>query len=102
MQNRIHRFFTGLSILLISACALADGNKHKNHMAVDKVEQGLSIMILGSGSPVAAPDRRASAGYMIFIDKQPEVLMDAGGGVYQRIADSGMNIADLDTILIVE
>jgi ribonuclease BN (tRNA processing enzyme) len=37
---------------------------------------------------------------MIFLDGQPKVLMDVGGGVYQRVADSGMNISPLEIVLL--
>jgi len=77
-----------------------DDHSKKSKLAVEKVKNGLSIMVLGSGSPSAQPDGRASAGYMVFIDKKPMILIDAGGGVYQRIADSGMKIHSLDSVLI--
>jgi ribonuclease BN (tRNA processing enzyme) len=57
-------------------------------------------MVLGSGAPAAQPIGRASAGYMIFIDGKAKILMDVGGGVYQRIADSGMNLTDLEIVLL--
>jgi len=88
----------GLSALFsLSSISFAD---HKN--AVDKVEGKLSVMVLGSGGPVATPAGRASAGYMIFTDgnPNPRIIMDVGGGTYQRIAQSGANIADLDMILL--
>ena len=59
-------------------------------------------MVLGSGGPVATAAGRASAGYMIFTDgnPNPRFIMDIGGGTFQRIAESGVNIADLDMILL--
>jgi ribonuclease BN (tRNA processing enzyme) len=69
-------------------------------LAVSKVQGPLSVMVLGSGGPVATPAGRASAGYLIFVDGQPKILMDAGGGTYQRLAASGTNVKDLDIVLL--
>jgi ribonuclease BN (tRNA processing enzyme) len=76
-----------------------DGH-HGKQLAVDKVKGDFSIMVLGSGGPVATPQGRASAGYLIFIDGTPRILLDAGGGTYQRIAASGVDVKDLDVILL--
>lgn len=69
-------------------------------LAVDRVKGDLSIMVLGSGGPIATPAGRASAGYLVFVEGQPKILMDVGGGVFQRLAQSGANIPDLDIILL--
>lgn len=75
-----------------------NGNEHR--LAVDKVKPGLSVMVLGSGGPVAAATGRASAGYLIFIDGEPRILMDAGGGTYQRLAASGTNVKDIEAVVL--
>jgi len=89
-------------VLLLSSISLnpawADKKHHK--LAIDKVEGPLSIMVLGSGGPVATPSGRASASYMVFADGEPRVLMDIGGGAFQRLAASGLNIKDLDIVLL--
>ena len=69
-------------------------------LAVDEVEGSLSVMVLGSGGPVATTAGRASASYLIFIDGQPKILMDAGGGAYKSLAMSGVDIKDLDIVLL--
>lgn len=69
-------------------------------LAVNEVEGALSVMVLGSGGPIATAAGRASAGYLIFTDGKPRVLMDVGGGTYQRLAKSGVNVKDLDTVLL--
>ena len=86
----------GLISFLISSVSLADGNE----LAVNKVEGPLSVMVLGSGGPVATASGRASAGYLIFVEGKPRILMDVGGGAYQRLAASGVNIRDLDIVLL--
>lgn len=91
----IVRIVTALGFLLGASIVTAD-----KELAIDRVKGDLSIMVLGSGGPVATPAGRASAGYLIFVDGQPKILMDVGGGVYQRLAQSGANIADLEIILL--
>lgn len=84
-----------VSLLLVLSTAHAD-----KKLAVDKVEGPLSVIVLGSGGPIATAEGRASAGYLIFTDGKPRILMDAGGGSFQRLAASGATIPDLDIILL--
>lgn len=89
----------GLAVLVLFGQSLfvhADDDE----LAVDKVAGPISVMVLGSGGPIAVPTGRASAGYLVFIEGKPRILMDAGGGTYARIAESGVNIADLDIMLL--
>jgi len=51
----------------------------------------LSITVLGSGGPVATADR-VSSGYLLSIDGKPRILVDAGGGTFERIGRSGLNV----------
>ena len=69
-------------------------------LAVDKVDGDFSVMVLGSGGPIATSVGRASAGYLVFIEGEPKILMDAGGGTFQRLAQSGTDIKDLDIVLL--
>jgi len=90
----------------MSGLAIADKDDEKhNHgkkkTAFEKVsKEGLSVIVLGSGGPIATTEGRASAGYLIFTDGKPRILMDVGGGTYQRLAESGTNVKDLDIILL--
>ncbi len=68
--------------------------------ASNAAQDELSVMIFGSGGPVATNSGRASASYMIFTDGKPRVLMDVGGGSFQRLAKSGYNINDMEHILL--
>lgn len=88
-------FVVGLFLMLFTTLSFAD-----KELAINKVEGSLSVMVLGSGGPVAAASGRASAGYLIFVNKQPRILMDVGGGTYQRVAKSGVNLRNLDTVLL--
>lgn len=88
----------GLLTLVLVFPAFAD---HKNNPAdKDKLGDGLSVMVLGSGGPVATPAGRASASYMIFVDGKPRILMDVGGGSYKSLAQAGINLKDLDVVLL--
>lgn len=91
--------FASVLMLSVSAIAIADDDDD-NKTAFDKVEGELSVMVLGSGGPIATAEGRASAGYLIFLDGEPRILMDVGGGTYQRLAQSGTNIKDLDIVLL--
>jgi len=104
----IFSFITGLAVADDNLNSLkgsdnSDGS-HKSdttgNLAVKKVKGDFSVMVLGSGGPVATEQGRASAGYLIFIDGQPKILMDAGGGTFQRLAASGTDVKDLDVVLL--
>ena len=93
---KIHKFLAILVLLsVMSGVALADKKHHTK-----KVNSELSVMVLGSGGPVATQKGRASAGYLIFTDGEPRILMDVGGGTFQRLARSGVNIKDIDIVLL--
>ena len=91
-----------LLVLAFISPTFADHKDHKDNkkLAVDKVKGDLSVMVLGSGGPVPTAAGRASASYLVFVDGQPKILMDAGGGAYQRLAASGTDIKDLDIVLL--
>ena len=88
-----------LASLLLSVAAIADDDANN---ANDKVSGDLSVVVLGSGGPIAAdnPSDRASAGYLIYTDGKPRILMDAGGGTFKTLAKSGAGIKDLDIVLL--
>ncbi|HKJ07476.1 MAG TPA: MBL fold metallo-hydrolase [Gammaproteobacteria bacterium] len=88
----------GLLLACTGLAAHADGSHGKP--AVDRVKGPLSVMVLGSSGPMAQPSGRASAGYLVFTDGKPRVLMDLGGGTFQRIAQSGANIGNVNIILL--
>ncbi|MEM6856889.1 MAG: MBL fold metallo-hydrolase [Pseudomonadota bacterium] len=65
--------------------------------------QGAAIQVLGSGGPIAegpTPRGRAGASYLLWIDGEPRLLIDAGAGSFLRFAEAGGKIATLDAILI--
>jgi len=61
---------------------------------------GLSVLVLGSGGPDGADDDRASSGYVIYVEGKPKILMDTGGGSYERLVQAEVNLKDIDIILL--
>lgn len=59
----------------------------------------LAVQVLGSGGP-DANDARASAGYVLWIDGQARLLVDAGGGVFLRFGEAKAKFETLDAIAI--
>jgi len=55
--------------------------------------------VLGSGGPIV-DDARASAGYVVLLDGEPELLVDAGGGVALRMAQAGIAPEELRALLV--
>jgi ribonuclease BN (tRNA processing enzyme) len=84
--------------LLMSVTANADSAR--GGPAINHVKGELSVMVIGSGGPQIQTSGRASASYLIFTDGQPRVLMDIGGGAFQRLAQSGAHIGGLNILLL--
>lgn len=57
------------------------------------------LQVLGSGGPEIT-DRRASSGYVIWVDGKSRVLVDFGGGASLRFEEVGAKVEDLDLILL--
>jgi len=59
----------------------------------------VTLQVLGSGGPESG-DKRASSGYLIWIDGKSRILIDFGGGASLRFEEVGARIEDLDVILL--
>jgi ribonuclease BN (tRNA processing enzyme) len=59
----------------------------------------LSVTVLGSGGPIA-DGRRCSSGYVVSIDGKARILIDAGGGTFERIGRSRLDLSTLEQILL--
>jgi len=85
----------------VSATTLNDNDSDSNNSSIaGKLKGNFSVIVLGSGGPAAMPVGKASSGYLIMIDGKPRILLDAGGGTFQRLAETGINIKDIEIILI--
>ena len=59
----------------------------------------VSLQVLGSGGPESG-DKRASSGYIVWVDGKSRVLVDFGGGSALRFEEAGAKIEDLELILL--
>lgn len=59
----------------------------------------VQVQVLGSGGP-ELQDKRASSGYLVWLEGKPRVLVDIGGGAALRFGESGATVSDLDVILL--
>jgi ribonuclease BN (tRNA processing enzyme) len=93
-MNRRHfqRCFC-LSITWLLACAFGTPAA-----AQSCGSQGVVAQVLGSGGP-ELQDKRAMSSYLVWINGQPRVLVDAGGGSALRFGQSGAAMSQLDVIL---
>jgi len=66
--------------------------------AADDAPAPLSVVVLGSGGPGAVG--RAASSFLVLVDGTPKVLVDAGPGSFARLGETGLPIADVDTILL--
>jgi len=57
------------------------------------------LTVLGSGGPFANATR-ASSGYVVWLAGKPSVLLDAGGGAFERIGRAGIDPAAIDLVLV--
>ncbi len=57
----------------------------------------VSVQVLGSGGP-STDDARASSGYLLWIDGEARLLVDAGGGVFLRFGEAKAKFESLDLI----
>ena len=59
----------------------------------------VALQVLGSGGPESG-DKRASSGYIVWIDGKSRILIDIGGGAGLRFEEVGAKIEDLSVILL--
>jgi ribonuclease BN (tRNA processing enzyme) len=58
----------------------------------------LELLVLGSGGPGAAG--RAASSYLIFVDGDARILVDAGPGSFARLGEAQASLADTDIVLL--
>ncbi len=59
----------------------------------------VAVQVLGSSGTEAA-EPQAQSGYLVWVDGKARVLVDVGGSVASRFAESGASAADVDAILL--
>jgi ribonuclease BN (tRNA processing enzyme) len=58
----------------------------------------LELLVLGSGGPGAAG--RAASSYLIFVDGDARILVDAGPGSFARLGEAKASLSDTDIVLL--
>ncbi|MFC3652950.1 MBL fold metallo-hydrolase [Dyella humi] len=58
----------------------------------------LELLVLGSGGPGATG--RAGAGYVVLVDGEPRIVVDAGPGTFVRLGEAKLSLAKIDIILL--
>ena len=84
-------------LTLVSGCNThpkVELKQDSEHIDARCDQEGVILQILGSGGP-AAGDRRASTGYLVWLNGSPLVMIDAGGGTYLRLQQAGAHIRDI-------
>lgn len=92
-----------LALLSLGGCGHAPQTPAKTPKAPPAPAQcpstGVALQVLGSGGPIP-DDGRASSGYLVWVEGRARALIDAGGGVFLRFAESGALLEDLDVIAL--
>src|ERR1700686_1648940 len=61
-------------------------------------KSALEVLVLGSGGPRAFG--RAGSSYIVVIDGQPRILVDAGPGAFLRIGELDLDLQNVDMVLL--
>lgn len=89
----IRTFSNALTILLFCCLFAACGQSTGSCVS----PSGVTLQVLGSGGPIA-DDSRASSAYLVWIDGNARVLIDAGGGSFLRFGEAGARFEDLEFV----
>ncbi len=101
MRNGLRLTTCVAAALSLPGCSLANApNEVATDLhATDCPAEGAALQILGSGGPIAEA-ARAGTSYLLWIDGEPRLLIDAGAGSFLRFAEAGGKLASLDAILL--
>jgi ribonuclease BN (tRNA processing enzyme) len=86
-----------VGLFVRAALLLAVGSSPDPVAAVDPAPRA-ELVVLGSGGPRMAG--RAASSNAIVLDSKARILVDAGSGAAVRLGEVGLDIDDLDTILL--
>jgi ribonuclease BN (tRNA processing enzyme) len=88
--NRIMKMMILMAVVIFSllpACVHASPAK-----------PSLEVIVLGSGGP--RPFGRGGSSFIVVLDGQPRILVDAGPGAFLRIGELGLDLDKVDTVLL--
>ena len=83
--------------VVFAACGLSIASAYADVPDTCPPEEGIALQVLGSGGPIA-DDARASTAYLVWVDGQSRVLIDAGSGSFLRFGEAGASFAELEFI----
>jgi len=81
-------------VVVAAICAVA----HSAEPAAGKPPAALEVLVLGSGGPAALG--RAASSYLVLLEGEPRLLVDAGPGSFARLGEAHVSLAALDTVLL--
>lgn len=88
-----------LATWLVAALTLSTAASAQISRTTDNAgHAGLQLLVLGSGGPGATG--RASSSYLILIEGEPRILVDAGPGSFARLGEARLSLESLDTVLL--
>ena len=91
-----------LALAALAGCTAAgpqETARTSRPAALDCSRQALAVQVLGSGGPMI-DDHRASSGYLVWVQRESRLLIDAGGGIFQRFSQSGARLETLDAVAL--
>lgn len=84
--------------VLMLVCGMAQSQDAKPSEAMPAAAPELELLILGSGGPGAVG--RASSSYVVLLDGQPRILVDAGPGSFARAGEAKLQMQATDIVLL--
>ena len=66
--------------------------------AANPAKPSLEVVVLGSGGPRAFG--RAGSSFIVLVDGRPRILVDAGPGAFLRLGELGLDLEDVDAVLL--
>jgi ribonuclease BN (tRNA processing enzyme) len=81
-------------VVVAATCAAA----HSAEPVAGKPPAVLEVLVLGSGGPAALG--RAASSYLVLLDGEPRLLVDAGPGSFARLGEAHVSLVALDTVLL--
>lgn len=67
--------------------------------APGEIDEGVSVTALGTGAS-ALDNGRASVGYVVRVDGDPALLVDAGGGTAARVSEARIDLTSLEAVFL--
>src|SRR6202050_738722 len=67
-------------------------------LRADPAKPAMEVVVLGSGGPRAFG--RAGSSFIVVLDGQPRILLDAGPGAFLRIGELHLDVERVDTVLL--